>query len=152
MESQERPATPATAVALAAMLRASLLVCLPVAVLTTVAFWVFRGGHAGLSALLAGTLITVFFAGSMALLGRLVKVNPLFLFAGAISIYFTQVAILAVAFFLLGGQAWMDGLAFAVTAAVVILIWQVCQIVVVVRLRQPLYDDDAAAELRADAA
>lgn len=146
MEPQERRATSALAVPLTAMLRASLAVCIPVAVLATVVAGVLRGAHGAASALLAGVLITAFFAASLVLLRTLVAINPLFLFAGAVSIYFTQVAILAAAFFYLGGQVWMDGLAFAVAAGVVILAWQVCQIAVVVRLRQPVYDDRAGAD------
>jgi ATP synthase protein I len=59
------------------------------------------------------------------------------------AVYLGQVIFLGVVIYSLSGASWLDGKAFGLSVLAVALIWQVCQVVAFMRLRQPVYDEPA---------
>jgi ATP synthase protein I len=107
------------------------------------AFWVARGTGGGLAALLGVAVALLFFAGGLYVMGRVANANPISVLAGALAVYLGQVIFLGVVIFSLSGAGWLDGKAFGLSVLAVALIWQVCQVVAFMRLRQPVYDEPA---------
>src|SRR5665213_2263159 len=53
------------------------------------------------------------------------------------------VVFLGVVIITFSGAHWLDSTAFGLSVLAVALIWQLCQVVAFMRLRQPLYDEPA---------
>jgi len=85
----------------------------------------------------------VFFASGLYVMGRVTNANPISVLAGALAVYLGQVIFLAVVILAFSGADWLDGTAFGLSVLAVALIWQVCQVVAFMRLRQPVYDENA---------
>lgn len=132
----------------AAMLRGALLPTLVLDVLVVAGTWVMAGaGAAGASALGAG-VVTVFFAAGLAVMARLAGTQPITFLAAAMAVYLGQILFLAVVIIALSGATWLDGRAFALSALVVAVGWQVFQIVAFLRMRKPVYDATGPARAR----
>ncbi|HEX7535778.1 MAG TPA: hypothetical protein VF391_02095 [Dermatophilaceae bacterium] len=130
----------------AAMLRATVLpMTISVPVILAV-FWITRGTRGGLAALLGVPIAVAFFAGGLYVMGRVSTSNPISVLAGALAVYLGQVIFLGVVIFTFSGADWLDGTAFGLSVLAVALIWQVCQVVAFTRLRQPVFDQPAAAQ------
>jgi ATP synthase protein I len=142
--TQAQAPGPVPALPFAAMLRATVI---PMAVSVPVivaGFWITRQTGGGLAALLGVTVAIVFFATGLYVMGRLTNSNPLSVLAGALAVYLAQVIFLGVVIFTFSGADWLDGKAFGLSVLAVALIWQVCQVVAFMRLRQPVYDQPVA--------
>jgi ATP synthase protein I len=128
----------------AAMLRATVVpMAASVPVIVAVS-WITRQSRGGLAALLGATIAVVFFAAGLYVMGRVTNSNPLSVLAGALAVYLAQVIFLGVVIFTFSGAAWLDGKAFGLSVLAVALIWQVCQVVAFMRLRQPVFDQPVA--------
>jgi ATP synthase protein I len=127
----------------AAMLRATVLPIVATAPVVVVAFWIAKGTRGGLAALLGVAIAVAFFAGGLYVMGRVVKVNPMLVLAGALAVYLGQVLFLGVVILSLSGASWLDGTSFGLSVLAVALIWQLSQVVAFVRMRNPVYDNPA---------
>jgi ATP synthase protein I len=76
---------------------------------------------------------------------RVVGANPLSVLAGALAVYLGQIIFLGVIILVLSGASWLDGTAFGLAILVVALVWQACQVVVFLRMRQGVYDEPSSA-------
>ena len=127
----------------AAMLRATVLPMVATTPVVVAVFWVTRGTSGGLAAMLGVAIAVVFFASGLYVMGRVTNANPISVLAGALAVYLGQVIFLAVVILAFSGADWLDGTAFGLSVLAVALIWQVCQVVAFMRLRQPVYDEHA---------
>jgi ATP synthase protein I len=145
---------PAPAAPFAAILRATVVPMAAAVPVIVAVFWTTRGSRGGLGALLGACIAVVFFASGLYVMGRVTNANPLSVLAGAIAVYLGQVIFLGVVILTLSGVHWLDGTAFGLSVLAVALIWQLCQVVAFMRLRQLVYDqpadqpDDELAEPR----
>jgi ATP synthase protein I len=139
-----QPSGPAPGLPFAAMLRATVVPMIASVPVIVAAFWVTRGSRGGLAALLGVLIAVVFFASGLYVMGRVTHANPLSVLAGALAVYLAQVIFLGVVIFTFSGADWLDGKAFGLSVLAVALIWQVCQVVAFVRLRQPVFDQPVA--------
>jgi ATP synthase protein I len=134
---------PASVPPFAAMLDATVLPMVATTPVVVAAFWITRGTSGGLAALLGVVIAVVFFASGLYVMGRVTNANPISVLAGALAVYLGQVIFLGMVIFAFSGADWLDGKAFGLSVLAVALIWQVCQVVAFVRLRQPVYDEPA---------
>jgi ATP synthase protein I len=134
---------PAPAAPFAAILRATVVPMSAAVPVIVAVFWVTRGSRGGLGALLGACIAVVFFASGLYVMGRVTNANPLSVLAGAIAVYLGQVVFLGVVILTLSGVHWLDGTAFGLSVLAVALIWQLCQVVAFMRLRQHVYDQPA---------
>ncbi len=134
---------PASVPPFAAMLHATVLPMVATTPVVVAAFWITRGTSGGLAALLGVAIAVVFFASGLYVMGRVTNANPISVLAGALAVYLGQVIFLGMVIFAFSGAGWLDGRAFGLSVLAVALIWQVCQVVAFVRLRQPVYDEPA---------
>lgn len=123
-----------------AMLRATVVPIAAVAPLIVAVFWFTGQTRGGLAALLGVVIAIVFFAGGLAVMGRVTNASPLSVLAGALAVYLGQIIFLGIVILTLSGAEWLDGRAFGLSVLAVALIWQVVQVVAFVRLRKPVYD------------
>jgi ATP synthase protein I len=128
----------------AAMLRATVVPMAASVPVIVAVFWITRQSRGGLAALLGATIAVIFFATGLYVMGRVTNSNPLSVLAGALAVYLAQVIFLGVVIFTFSGAAWLDGKAFGLSVLAVALIWQVCQVVAFMRLRQPVFDQPVA--------
>ena len=143
-------ATPAPNAPFDAMLRGALLPSTAAGLLAVVVLWVLRDSDGGLAALLGVAVAVIFFAAGLAVMKRVVGANPLSVLAGALAVYLGQILFLGVIILVLSGARWLDGTAFGLAILVVALVWQVCQVVAFLRMRQSVYDDPSSAGTGAD--
>src|SRR5450631_157580 len=101
------------------------------------------GTRGGLAALLGVVIAVTFFASGLYVMGKVTNANPLSVLAGALAVYLGQIIFLSVVILTLSGVHWLDGTAFGLSILAVALLWQVCQVVAFMRLRQPVYDPPA---------
>jgi len=141
--TQVHDAGPAPVPPFAAMLRATVLPMVATTPVIVAVFWVTRGTSGGLAAMLGVAIAVVFFASGLYVMGRVTNANPISVLAGALAVYLGQVIFLAVVILAFSGADWLDGTAFGLSVLAVALIWQVCQVVAFMRLRQPVYDENA---------
>ena len=141
--TRAQASAPAPAAPFAAMLRATVIPMAAAVPVIVAAFWITRATRGGLAALLGVSIAVVFFAGGLYVMGRVTNANPLSVLAGAIAVYLGQVIFLGVVILTLSGVHWLDGTAFGLSVLAVALIWQLCQVVAFLRLRQPVYDKPA---------
>jgi ATP synthase protein I len=127
----------------AAMLRATVVPMVASVPVIVAVFWVTRQSRGGLAALLGVSIAVAFFASGLYVMGRVTNSNPLSVLAGALAVYLGQVIFLGVVILTLSGVHWLDGTAFGLSVLAVALIWQVCQVMAFMRLRQPVYDEPA---------
>jgi ATP synthase protein I len=125
------------------MLRATVIPMAAAVPVIVAVFWITRATRGGLAALLGVCIAVVFFAGGLYVMGRVTNANPLSVLAGALAVYLGQVIFLGVVILTLSGVHWLDGKAFGLSILVVALVWQLCQVVAFIRLRQPVYDKPA---------
>ena len=88
-----------------------------------------------------------FFAGGLYVMTRVVNASPISVLTGALAVYLGQILVLAVVIFGLSGPHWLDGRSFGIAAFAVAIGWQVCQVVVFVRMRKSVYDAPSADDL-----
>lgn len=131
---------PAPIAPFAAMLRATVTPMAATAPVIVAVFWVTRQTSGGLAALLGVVIAVLFFASGLYVMGRVTNANPLSVLAGALAVYLGQVIFLGVVILTFSGAHWLDGTAFGLSVLAVALIWQLCQVVAFMRLRQPVYD------------
>jgi ATP synthase protein I len=141
--TQAHPPQPAPAAPFAAILRATVIPTAAAVPVIVAVFWITRGSRGGLAALLGACIAVVFFASGLYVMGRVTNANPLSVLAGALAVYLGQVIFLGVVILTLSGVHWLDGTAFGLSVLAVALIWQLCQVVAFMRLRQPVYDRPA---------
>jgi ATP synthase protein I len=134
---------PAPAAPFAAMFRATVIPMVATTPFIVAAFWVTRASRGGLAALLGVAIAVAFFAGGLYVMGRVTNANPVSVLAGALAVYLGQVIFLGVVIITFSGARWLDGKAFGLSILSVALIWQVCQVVAFMRMRQPVYDRPA---------
>jgi ATP synthase protein I len=134
---------PAPAAPFAAMLRATVVPMSAAGPVIVAVFWITRGSRGGLAGLLGACIAVVFFASGLYVMDKVTNANPLSVLAGAIAVYLGQVIFLGVVILTLSGVHWLDGTAFGLSVLAVALIWQLCQVVAFMRLRQPVYDQPA---------
>jgi len=127
----------------AAMLGTTVIPVLTTAPFIVAVFWITRATRGGLAALLGVVIAVVFFASGLYVMARVTKANPMSVLAGALTVYLGQVLFLGVVILCLSGAQWLDGTAFGLSVLAVALIWQLCQVVVFLRLRKPVYDEPA---------
>jgi ATP synthase protein I len=125
------------------MLRATVLPMVATTPVVVAVFWITRGTSGGLAAMLGVAIAVVFFASGLYVMGRVTNANPISVLAGALAVYLGQVIFLGVVILAFSGADWLDGKAFGLSVLAVALIWQVCQVVAFMRLRQPVYDEHA---------
>jgi ATP synthase protein I len=142
--TQAHASGPAPVPPFAAMLRATVLPMVATVPLIVAGFWITGRSRGGLAALLGASIAVAFFAGGLYVMGRVTNANPLSVLAGALAVYLGQVIFLGVVIFTFSGADWLDGKAFGLSVLAVALIWQVCQVVAFMRLRQPVFDQQAA--------
>src|ERR1035437_5568419 len=141
--SAAQAAGPAPAAPFAAMFRATVIPMVATTPFIVAAFWVTRASRGGLAALLGVAIAVAFFAGGLYVMGRVTNANPLSVLAGALAVYLGQVVFLGVVIITFSGAHWLDSTAFGLSVLAVALIWQLCQVVAFIRLRQPVYDQPA---------
>ena len=141
--TQVHDAGPAQVPPFAAMLRATVLPMVATTPVVVAVFWITRGTSGGLAAMLGVAIAVVFFASGLYVMGRVTNANPISVLAGALAVYLGQVIFLGVVILAFSGADWLDGTAFGLSVLAVALIWQVCQVVAFMRLRQPVYDEHA---------
>jgi ATP synthase protein I len=141
--ARQQVSGPAQVPPFTAMLRATVRTMVATVPVVVAGFWITRGTGGGLAALLGVTIAVLFFAGGLYVMGRVANANPISVLAGAMAVYLGQVIFLGVVIFSLSGARWLDGKAFGLSVLAVALIWQVCQVVAFMRLRQPVYDEPA---------
>ena len=141
--TQVHDAGPVPVPPFAAMLRATVLPMVAATPVVVAVFWITRGTSGGLAAMLGVAIAVVFFASGLYVMGRVTNANPISVLAGALAVYLGQVIFLAVVILAFSGADWLDGTAFGLSVLAVALIWQVCQVVAFMRLRQPVYDENA---------
>ena len=134
---------PAPAAPFAAMLRATVVPMSAAGPVIVAVFWITRGSRGGLAGLLGACIAVVFFASGLYVMDKVTNANPLSVLAGAIAVYLGQVIFLGVVILTLSGVHWLDGTAFGLSVLAVALIWQLCQVVAFMRLRQRVYDQPA---------
>jgi ATP synthase protein I len=142
--TQEQAPGPAPVLPFAAMLQATVIPMVVTVPVVVVGFWIARQSRGGLAALLGVTIAVVFFATGLYVMGRLTNSTPLSVLAGALAVYLAQVIFLGVVVFTFSGADWLDGKAFGLSVLAVALIWQVCQVIAFMRLRQPVFDQPVA--------
>ncbi len=121
------------------MLRAALPPSTIAGALAVVGVGLWRGSGAWAGALLGLAVALAVFVSGMVLMSRLVRsASPLAFFAVAMSVYFAQVIALLLFLIVFLDAAWLDGLAFGVTAGVVVVVWQVAAIRAMRHI--PVYD------------
>jgi ATP synthase protein I len=136
---------PAPSAPFSAMLRGALLPSVAAGLVAVVVLWTLRQSSGGLAALLGVAVAVVFFAAGLYVMKRVVGANPLSVLAGALAVYLGQIIFLGVIILVLSGARWLDGTAFGLAILVVALIWQACQVVVFLRMRQGVYDEPSSA-------
>jgi len=141
--TQAQASGPAPVPPFAAMLRATVIPMVATVPVIVAVFWITRQTRGGLAALLGVSIAVVFFASGLYVMGRVTNANPLSVLAGALAVYLGQVIFLGVVILTLSGVHWLDGTAFGLSVLAVALIWQMCQVVAFMRLRQPVYDEPA---------
>lgn len=146
--AQPQVSGPAQVPPFTAMLRATVRPMAATVPLIVAALWVTRGTAGGLAALLGVAIAVFFFASGLYVMGRVANANPISVLAGALAVYLGQVIFLGVVIFSLSGARWLDGKALGLSVLAVALIWQVCQVVAFMRLRQPVYDEPADQSAR----
>lgn len=141
--AQPQVSGPAQVPPFTAMLRATVRPMGAAGPIIVAAFWITRGTGGGLAALLGVVIAVLFFASGLYVMGRVSNANPISVLAGALAVYLGQVIFLGLVIFSFSGARWLDGKAFGLSVLAVALVWQVCQIVAFMRLRQPVYDEPA---------
>jgi ATP synthase protein I len=141
--TQAHEPEPAPAAPFSAILRATVIPMAAAVPVIVAVFWITRGSRGGLAALLGACIAVVFFASGLYVMGRVTNANPLSVLAGALAVYLGQVIFLGVVILTLSGVHWLDGTAFGLSVLAVALIWQLCQVVAFMRLRQLVYDQPA---------
>jgi ATP synthase protein I len=126
------------------MLRGALLPSVAAGLVAVVVLWTLRQSSGGLAALLGVAVAVVFFAAGLYVMKRVVGANPLSVLAGALAVYLGQIIFLGVIILVLSGARWLDGTAFGLAILVVALVWQACQVVVFLRMRQGVYDEPSS--------
>jgi len=142
--TQAQASGPAPVPPFAAMLHAAVTPMAATVPVIVAVFWITRQTRGGLAALLGVAIAVVFFASGLYVMGRVTNANPLSVLAGALAVYLGQVIFLGVVILTFSGAHWLDGTAFGLSILAVALIWQVCQVVAFMRLRQPVYDEQNA--------
>lgn len=132
------------------MLRGALLPTLGTGALTVALFAVTGGGSGALGSLLGVIVATTFFSVGLAVMARLAGGSPVAFLAAAMAVYLGQILFLAVVIIVLADAPWLDGAAFALSALVVTLAWQLFQVRAFLRMRKPVYD--VAAQPRSPSA
>lgn len=134
---------PAPAAPFAAMLSATVIPMVATVPVIVAVFWIARSARGGLAALLGACIAVIFFAGGLYVMGKVTSANPLSVLAGALAVYLGQIIFLGVVILTLSGVHWLDGTAFGLAILAVALIWQLCQVMAFLRLRQPVFDQPA---------
>ena len=141
--TQPQAARPEQPPPFAAMLRGAVIPTVCTAPVIVLAFWLTRQTRGALAALLGVSIAVVFFAGGLYVMKRVATANPISVLAGALAVYLGQVLFLGLVIIALSGADWLDGRAFGLSVLAVALVWQVFQVVAFIRLRQPVYDEQA---------
>lgn len=123
------------------MLRKSLPPAVIAGVLTAGVLWVLDGPRAAGSALF-GVLVAVgFFGSALVVMARLVtEANPMLFMAVGMTVYFGQVIVLLGVLILARQVDVLDMPAAGIAMLVVVLVWQVAQLLAWRSARIPVYD------------
>jgi ATP synthase protein I len=123
------------------ILKKCLLVSGAAVVIMAILALIFKGA-AGVGSVVFGAVVVVAFFGLSLLVGHFYgKRNP----SGAIGVfivtYLVKVVGFAAVLFALGAPSWLSGPWFAITAVVVVVLWQATEVVTFGKQRLQLYND-----------
>lgn len=124
----------------APLLRAAFIPSAVCGLITAIVLWIVRGTAGGLSGLFGAALALVFFSSGLLVMMRLRNVNPGLLMAAGLSVFFGQILLLGVVLAVAVQIKSLDGPATAIAVVVVVIAWQVFQVIGFRRSRQPIYD------------
>ena len=113
-----------------------------VGLVATLVLWIVRGTDGGVSALGGVVVALAFFASGLVMMSRFVKsADPMTFMAVGLATYFGQVIVLFGVLVLARQIDSLDAVAAGIAMLVVILVWQVAQVVAWRRARVPVYDE-----------
>lgn len=124
----------------APLLRAAVIPSAVCGVITAIVLWIVRGTAGGLSGLFGAALALAFFTSGLLVLMRLRNLDPALLMAAGLAVFFGQVLILGLILAAAVQIKSLDGPATAIAVVVVVIAWQVFQVIGFRRSRQPIYD------------
>ena len=126
----------------AVMLRGAFLPTVAVGPAAVVVAAIVAGGKAALGAALGFVIALAFFALGLLVMRKLDSASdPLRFLASALAVFMGQMIFLLVVIIALQGATWLDGTAFGITVLAVALVWQVFQVIAVVRSRRLAFDE-----------
>lgn len=122
------------------MLRTAFVPSLVAGVVTAVIALLVGGSRAGLSAGFGGLLALIFFAAGLLVMRKVIDVNGVALMAAAMAVFFGQLILVILLMVVATSALDLRPVPTVVAVAVVVLVWQVFQVLGFVRSRRPVYD------------
>ncbi|UIJ36403.1 hypothetical protein [Allobranchiibius sp. GilTou73] len=126
------------------MLRTAFLPSLGAGVVTAVVAWIVAGGRAGLSAAFGAALALIFFAAGLLVMRKVIDVNAVALMAAAMAVFFGQLILVLLVMLAATTVLDLQALPTMIGVVVVVLVWQIFQVLGFVRSRRPVYDPPSA--------
>ncbi|MBO1755879.1 hypothetical protein [Allobranchiibius sp. CTAmp26] len=126
------------------MLKTAFVPSLGAGVVTAVVAWIAAGGRAGLSAGFGAALALVFFAAGLLVMRKVIDVNAVALMAAAMAVFFGQLILVLLVMLAATTVLDLDALPTMIGVVVVVLVWQIFQVLGFLRSRRPVYDPPSA--------
>lgn len=130
----------------ATMLRIAVVPSLVAGLACAVVYFFVGGMTSGLSALFGGVLAVAFFAGGLLVMRRVRGLDPMLLAAAGMAVFFGQLIVLGLVLYAAAQVSSIDRVATGVTVFVVVIVWQVFQVIGFKRSRIPVYDEPAGED------
>ncbi len=122
------------------MLKTAFVPSLIAGIITAVIAVLVAGGRAGISAGFGALLALGFFAAGLLVMRKVMDVNAVALMAAAMAVFFGQLILVIIVMVLATSVLELDAAPTVIGVVVVVLVWQIFQVLGFVRSRRPLYD------------
>ena len=126
------------------MLKTAFVPSLGAGVVAAVVTWIVAGGHAGISAGFGAALALLFFAAGLLVMRKVIDVNAVALMAAAMAVFFGQLILVFLVMLAATRVLDLDALPTVIGVLVVVIVWQIFQVLGFTRSRRPVYDPPAA--------
>lgn len=126
------------------MLRTAFVPSLGAGVVTAVVAWIVAGGRAGLSAAFGAALALVFFTAGLLVMRKVLDLNAVTMMAAAMAVFFGQLILVILVMVAATSILDLRPGPTVLGVVVVVLVWQIFQVLGFIRSRRPVYDAPSA--------
>lgn len=138
--TSEVPAAPAQPSPFDVMLKTAFVPSVVVGAVTAVIAFFVAGSRAGVSTGFGALLALGFFTAGLLVMRKVMDVNGVALMAAAMAVFFGQLILVIIVMVLATSVLDLDAVPTVIGVVVVVLVWQIFQVLGFVRSRRPLYD------------